>query len=539
MPTHRKATPLLFAAAAVLAAGTARADALGDVKAAGALRWGADQEGGGPYVYPRDDAPTEVTGFEVELAALMGQELGVRPVFTQAAWDKLPDMLLSRRIDVVLNGYELTPEHAASMQPSMPYYVYELALLARKDDGRIAGFDTLRTSRSDKLAIGTLTGSAADRYTRELCEKSGACEVRSYDGSTDAMREVETKKLDATVQDTPVAAFYGSRFPGLHVAGKPEKPGYYVAYVPKGDVQLARVLDAAIAKAALSGQLERIYRSYGIWNDAQGELVDIARASRFFGVHAGAAADVPAAPPASSSATPSHAPPPAEPEHALGARKHGLEVVKAYGGVLLESAGLTVVLAALSFPIAVVLGLLVALGRLYGPPWLKAPLAAYVEFLRGTPVMLQLYFVFFVLPEIGLDVPALAAGVLGLAINYSAYESEIYRAGLQAVPAGQMEAAMALGMSRLLALRRVVVPQAVRMVVPPVVNDFIALFKDTSVCSVITLVELTKRFSVLSQSTQATLELMAMTATLYLVMSYPLSLASRSLERRLGAEQRA
>src|SRR5262249_5507981 len=128
--------------------------------------------------------------------------------------------------------------------------------------------------------------------------------------------------------------------------------------------------------------------------------------------------------------------------------------------------------------------------------------------------------------------------VLGLAVNYSAYESEIYRAGLQAIPRGQMEAALALGMPRSMALRRVVVPQAVRLVIPPVVSDFIALFKDTSVCSVITLVELTKRFSVLSQSTQATVELMVMTGLLYLGMSYPLSLAAQRLERRLGLEAR-
>ena len=125
-------------------------------------------------------------------------------------------------------------------------------------------------------------------------------------------------------------------------------------------------------------------------------------------------------------------------------------------------------------------------------------------------------------------------GILGLAINYSAYESEIYRAGLQAVPPGQLEAALSLGMSRTQAIRRIIVPQAVRIVIPPVVNDFIALFKDTSVVSVVTLVELTKRFSVLSMSTQATVELMAMTAGLYLLMSYPMSIISRRIERRLG-----
>jgi polar amino acid transport system substrate-binding protein len=219
---------------------------------------------------------------------------------------------------------------------------------------------------------------------------------------------------------------------------------------------------------------------------------------------------------------------------APGARKHGIDAMLAYGPILIQSAGLTLVLSCLSFPLAVIGGLLIALGRLYGPKWIKAPLAVYVEFLRGTPVMLQLYFIFFFLPEVGITVPAFWTAILGLALNYSAYESEIYRAGLLAVPRGQMEAALALGMSRTLALRRIIVPQAMRIVVPPAVNDFIALFKDTSVCSVVTLVELTKRFSVLSQSTQSTAELMLVTALLYLLMSYPLSLLSRRLEAELA-----
>jgi len=188
----------------------------------------------------------------------------------------------------------------------------------------------------------------------------------------------------------------------------------------------------------------------------------------------------------------------------------------------------------LSFPLAIAAGLLIAVGRLYGPAWLKPLLAIYVETLRGTPVMLQLYFIFFFLPEVGINVPAFWTAILGLAVNYSAYESEIYRAGLQAIPVGQMEAALSLGMSRALALRRIIVPQAVRIVIPPVVNDFIALFKDTSVCSVVTLVELTKRFSVLSQSTQATIELMLITAALYMLMSYPLSVVAGRLERRMA-----
>src|SRR5690606_26807526 len=114
----------------------------------------------------------------------------------------------------------------------------------------------------------------------------------------------------------------------------------------------------------------------------------------------------------------------------------------------------------------------------------------------------------------------------------SAYEAEIYRAGLLAIPRGQMEAATALGMSRPMALRRVIIPQATRLVIPPVTNDFIALFKDTAVCSVITVVELSKGYYIHARSTGAVIELGLMTALLYLAMSYPLAILTGYLEKR-------
>ncbi|MGZ5981308.1 MAG: amino acid ABC transporter permease [Isosphaeraceae bacterium] len=161
---------------------------------------------------------------------------------------------------------------------------------------------------------------------------------------------------------------------------------------------------------------------------------------------------------------------------------------------------------------------------------MRAVLTGYVELIRGTPLMLQLFVLFYLL-----KLPPWVAGIGGLAINYSAYEAEIYRAGLQAIPQGQMEAALALGMSRWMALRRVIIPQAVRIVIPPVTNDFIALFKDTSVCSVITLIELTKEYSILANGSGGAIEFALAASFLYMVMSLPLSWFSRWSERRLGA----
>jgi polar amino acid transport system substrate-binding protein len=502
------------------------ADTLNDIHKRGTLRWGADQEGGGPYVYPRQDNPNQVTGFEVELADRLAAYLKVRSEFTQGQWDAMPDMLRTGKIDIILNGYELTPARLHLMDATMPYYVYRLQLLARRGDPNYKTWNDLKIAPGRRRArIGALTGSAAEAYALRFCagEKGERlCNVIGYDGNTDTMREVETGKLDATVEDTPIASFYAPRFPSLVPLGDPMSEGYYVIYVKKGETALVHALNEALIAMARNGEVEAIYRKYGIWDSAQKQLAQISDAAQFYGYSQIAESNQ------TSNGTGG------APLVTSGARERGWAVVRDYGGVLLQSAGMTVLLSVLSFPIAIAVGLLVAIGRLYGPKWIRSPLAAYVEFLRGTPLMLQLYFTFFFLPEIGLRVPALWTAILGLAINYSAYESEIYRAGLQAVPRGQMEAALSLGMSRALSIRRIIAPQAVRMVIPPVVSDFIALYKDTSVCSVITIVELTKRFSVLSMSTQATVELMIVTCVLYMLMSYPVALISRRLENRLG-----
>ena len=461
-----------------------------------ALVWGGDQEGGGPYIYPRPDDPTQVTGFEVDLMNLLAQRLGRRARFQQCEWVNLSDLLRIGDIDCIVNGYELRADHLATEIATIPYYVYELQLVARRSDRTLDSWDSLAVPAGlPRKKIGVLQDSAAEKYVK--ARLGDRVEVVPYMGTTDTLREVVNGKLDATVQDLPPLLFYRDRYPQLHFVGPPVGKGYYVIYLRKGEEQLRDQLNTALLDLLRSGELRRLYERYGLWNAAQERL--------------------------------------GEPDLG-GVRKseqvRGWEVIRRNLPILLEAAGMTVLLACLAMPLAIVVGLGVALGRLYGPGLLRVPLAVYVEVLRGTPLMLQLFTIFFVLPAVGLRIPAFWAAVLGLAINYSAYEAEIYRAGLRAIPVGQLEAALALGLSRWQALRRVVVPQAVRIVIPPVTNDFIALFKDTSICSVITIVELTKRYNILANSTGAYLELAALTAGLYLLMSYPLSLVARRLEGR-------
>lgn len=480
----------------------ANGDALDDLLARGELIWGADQEGGGPYVYPDPADPSKLLGFEVELADLLAAELGVRARFLQADWATLPEFLENKSIHVVLNGYEWTPGRAERMTATRPYYIYELQLLARRDETRFSSMEDLcHPPPGIRYKVSVLGGSAPDSYLREHCQSS--IELYEYDGNVNAMQQVVNGLHDATLQDLPIAVFYRNlpQGRGLKFVGEPVGRGYYVMYVRKGELRLAEVLDDAIERLLADGRLKALYKRYGLWNATQEGLAEAAV------------------------------------EITISNSARGWEAVERYGPTLVKAAALTVLISVAAMPLAMVLGLFVALGREYGPGFVRPILTVYVEVLRGTPVMLQLYVLYFLLPKmLGVGLSPIFAAIAGLAINYSAYEAEIYRAGLQAIPRGQMEAALALGMSRGTALRRVIIPQAVRIVIPPVTNDFIALFKDTSICSVIAVVELTKQYNMLANNTTAVLEVACMTAILYLAMSYPLSVFSRRMERRLAGE---
>lgn len=484
--------------ALVLVSGVATAGAaeLDEVRQRGELVWAADQEGGGPHVFPAPDDPTRLTGFEVEFAELLAAELGVKARFQQGQWDRLP-LLLGRSADCVINGIELTAERQRDYRCSRPYFAYALQLLGRRA-GPLDAFERLSApGPHGPWKVGVLTGSAAETVMRGRTDLD--VEVVGYDGTLDSLEQVRTRVLDAAVMDDCIFTFYADRFSDLRTVGRPFAGGLYTVLTARGTPDLAAAIDSAIGRLIADGRLKSLYDRWDLAGRQQMLLLRDA-------------AEIPPAPSRST-----------------------WDLVRETLPLLMRSAGMTVLLSCVSFPLAMLLGLAVAVGRLYGPPFLRPLLAGYVEVLRGTPLMLQLYAIFFLLPKVGLALPAPVAAVAGLALNYSAYESEIYRAGLKAVPLGQFEAALALGLTKWQALRHVLVPQAVRIVMPPVTSDFIALFKDTSVCSAITVIELTKRYSVLALSTGRIVELAVVTAVLYLAMSWPLAVLSRWFERRLEA----
>jgi His/Glu/Gln/Arg/opine family amino acid ABC transporter permease subunit len=201
-----------------------------------------------------------------------------------------------------------------------------------------------------------------------------------------------------------------------------------------------------------------------------------------------------------------------------------------YLPALIRAAGITVLLSVLSMALAVALGVAIASGRVYGSRLLELLLTAGVELIRGTPLLLQLFVLYFGLAAV-VQLPAFLAALLGLGINYAAYESEIYRGALQAVPVGQLEAARTLGLTNAQTLRLVRAPQAFRLALAPMTNDFVALLKDSSLVSVITVVELTKQTSIFAANIGSWVLPGAMCAAMYLVLSLPLARLAGRIEK--------
>lgn len=477
-----------------------RASALERVRRAGVLRWGGDVQGGEPYVFEDPARPGRLIGFEVEIAEAIARELGVRAEFVQNDWSNLVPSLERGSFDVILNGLEVTPARADTVLFTRPYFVFSAQLVTRRVDGSATGLDELEGRR-----VGTLASSFSWELLRDR-----PVDVVMYEGTEEPYADLRAGRLDGVLLDDIIAARYGLVHPELRLA-EDVADGYYAVACRRRDTDLCEAIDDALATIAASGELRRILSRWEIDNERQARLASWTD----------------------------------EDTRAMVLVRQRASFTLHHVVLFLEGAGMTLLVSTAAMVLAIAFGLVLALARMYGPRLLSLAATGYVELFRGTPVLLQLHVLYFgIMPaaraslgwDAGTEYDALVAAIVGLGLNYAAYEAEIYRAGIQAIPVGQMEAATVLGMSTTLALRRVIVPQAFRIALPGVTNDFIALLKDSSLVSVITVVELTKRMTITAIDVRSYLLPGLLCAGLYLALSYPLSLLSRRLEAELARE---
>ncbi|MBI4669914.1 MAG: ABC transporter permease subunit [Elusimicrobia bacterium] len=451
----------------------------------GELRWGADSAGGAPYVFPDERDPSKMIGFEAELMNAIAAKLDVKAKLVDVAWDQLVPALMRDNFDMAFNGLEITETRLREIAFTDPYYIFSEQITVRKGDGRFHKFKDLRGHR-----VGTMSASLA----RLLMEQDGKIEIVDYPGPVEIYKDLEVGRIDAAFIDVPMAVFYAGPNPKLENVSEPVGESVYAAGIRKDSPLLLLKINEAIKELVQSGEIKKIYQKWNLWDKRQEKLKN--------------------------------------PEK-LESLKHSAPIsVWQYFPFLLKGAGVTILISSLSMALAMILGFALCAAKLYGHRPLRFLANAYIELIRGTPLLIQLYLIYYGLPNIGIEINAFAAAVMGIGLNYAAYEAEIYRAGLLAVPKGQDEAARSIGMTGRQSLFHIVLPQAFRTIIPPSTNDFIALFKDSSLVSIITVVELTKMYSQAATASLRFLELGLMTAALYFAMSYPLAVWSRHLERK-------
>jgi polar amino acid transport system substrate-binding protein len=461
------------------------------------LRWGGDAEGGAPFVEADPSDPSKLVGFDVEIAQLVARQLGRTPQFLQVQFTSLDQSARRGDFDIGLSGIEDIPARRQSLAASIPYYEFREVLTVREGDrDRYRSLADLKGRR-----VATLGGTMAYDLLLEAERTHGITAV-SYEDDVHPYSDLAIGRVDAVVLDNVLADRAMRRNTGLLTHPDALAVGHYIVITAPENTALRDQVDEILRAAMRDGTLERIFRKWNVWNDDQPALY-----SRLL-------TDARTSSTVSPLSTPST-----------------LSTLQRYLPSLLRAAVITLVLSCAAMALAVVLGVLIAIGRVYGDPMSRVLLTAYVEVMRGTPVLLQLFVIYYGLAAV-IRLPAFLAALLGLGLNYAAYESEIYRSALEAVPRGQLDAARILGFTRLQTLRLIRAPQAFRLALAPMTNDFVALLKDSSLVSILTVVELTKQTQIFATNIGSWVIPGILCALLYLAMSLPLGFLARRLEQR-------
>lgn len=459
-----------------------------------------------------------IEGFDVEVGAELAKALGVKVRWIDQEWAGVLGSLESGKADLVMAGITITAERKAKGYLfSRPYFLSGQVITRRKGDARIQKPEDLK----DKIV-----SVQAETTGQFAVDKLGVPKSRQlrFDGIQEGLLDLRNKKSDACVGDLPtIKAILQDGYPELEIVGPPFVRENLGIVAWKGHEDLVAQVNLALGKMMVDGRYARFYEKW-IGDPYTATLVSDFEAQKAAGSPVAEAKDV------------SKTPIPASKPTARGASAFAFrgDLLREAMPRLLEGAVLTLKLTALSLVFGVVGGLGLALLRLSPVKALRPPAVAYVEVVRGTPLLMQIYVIYFVLPAVGISLPSFVAGVLALSLNAAAYSSEIFRAGIESLDTGQMEAARSLGMSHGTAMRWVILPQTIRRVLPPLTNEAVALLKDSSLVSVVALAELMRVGKEIATDGGSPTTIYLSVAAIYLAMTLPLTWLVRRLESRWG-----
>jgi L-cystine transport system substrate-binding protein/L-cystine transport system permease protein len=438
------------------------------------------------YVDPRSQ---QLTGYDIDVIKAVADQAGWRLEFVQSPFDAIFPALDSGRIDVVANQVTINPDREALYLFSTPYTFSHGVIVTAADNDDITSLDDLE---------GKTTAQSETSNWAQVARDAGA-EVKSVEGFAEAAELVKQGRVDAIVNDNIAVLDYlastGSK--DVKIAGDAGDEVSRQAFTfRQSDTALRDQADAALKELSDSGELQKISEKYF--------SADVT-------VEDGGEVDVKGSDTRSTT-----------------------QVVRDTLWPMLK--GLlkgTIPLTLISFAIGMILALATAMARMSSSPLLSLPARFYVSVIRGTPLLVQLFIVFYGLPQIGLKIPSYPAACLALSLNVGGYAAEIIRGSILSVPRGQYEAATTIGMRFGQSMRRIILPQAARIAVPPLSNTLLSLIKDTSLASVVLVPELFRAAENGASSSGQFLPLYVVAGLYYWVVCWLVTIGQHRLESRL------
>lgn len=471
---------IVLVVTALLGGCGSKSDGIGPLSS-GVLRVGTEGTYA-PFSY-HDPATGQLTGYDVDVAKAVGDKLGVKVEFVETPWDSIFAALEANRFDIVANEVTITPQRQAKYDLSEPYSVGEGVIVTRADDNSITALADLK----GKTAAQSMTSNWA-----QVARDAGA-KVEAVEGFTQAIKLLNQGRVDAVVNDSIAVYAYLAETGDTSVkiaaqAGQKSEQGF----AARKNSGLLPELNKALDELRSDGTLATISQKY-LKANASG------------------------APEAGQSA------------HRSTWTLIGDNLWPLAKAAITKTIPLTVI----SFVIGLAIALVVALARLSSNVLLSNVARFYISIIRGTPLLVQLFIVFFALPELHVKINPFPAAVIAFSLNIGGYAAEIIRSAIQSIPKGQWEAAETIGLSYAGALRRIVLPQAARVAVPPLSNTLISLVKDTSLASTILVTELLRTAQIIAAPTFEFFALYGTAAVYYWVICLVLSFAQGRVEHRL------
>ncbi|ORB58413.1 ABC transporter substrate-binding protein [Mycobacteroides saopaulense] len=431
------------------------------------------------------DARTgELTGYDVDVARAVGEKLG-RPVeFVEIPWDAIFAGLDAERFDVVANQVTITPERRAKYDLSTPYAVGEGVIVTRADDNTIHSLADVRGKVAAENATSNWSQIARDAGGR----------VEAVEGFTQSITLLSQGRVDVVINDSiAVYAYLASTGdPAVKIAGTTGERSEQ-GFAARKNSGLLPELNKALDQLSADGTLSRISEKY-LKADASST---------------------------------------AQPEAEAQGRSNTQLVLDNLWPMARAMLTVTLPLTAISFAIGLVIALGVALSRMSEHRAISGLARIYISIIRGTPLLLQLFLIFFALPEFGVKISPFPAAVIAFSLNVGGYAAEIIRSSILSIPRGQWEAASSLGMSYSTTLWRIVIPQASRVAVPPLSNTLISLVKDTSLASAILVTDVMRTAQVAAAPTFQFFTLYVTAGVYYWIVCMAMSVVQDRLEQRL------